>query len=69
MIILDLVEALWNALVSLGQWLFNEFFGNWNYGVLTSWLPSDIQAAVSYFIVFLFVLAVFKLLSRLLPIK
>ena len=49
-----LLTALFNKLITFVQDVFNAIFGNWNYNVLFSWLPSDIQSAVTYIILFLF---------------
>lgn len=65
--IADLLTALWQKIQTFVQWVFNQLFGNWNYGVLTSWLPSDIQAAVTAFILFMFCLALIKFIKNLLP--
>ena len=66
-IITTLLEAFYNAVISFVQWLFNTVFGSWNYGILFSWLPSDIQSAVTFIILFLFGLAVLQLLKHLTP--
>lgn len=64
----SLIEGLFQKLIEFVQWLFNQVFGGWNFGVLFSWLPSDIIAAVNYLIIFLFGLVVLKWIKDLLPI-
>lgn len=63
----NLLTALYQKIVGLVNWVFNLVFGNWNYGVLFSWLPSDIQVAVTTIILFLFGLMLIKLLKNLIP--
>ena len=65
--IANLLTALYQKLITFIQWLFNELFSGWNYSVLTSWLPSDIAAAVSWFILLMFGIAIIKLIRNLLP--
>lgn len=67
-VISSLIEGLFQKLIDFVQWLFNQVFGSWNFGVLFSWLPSDIIAAVNYLIIFLFGLVVLKWIKDLLPI-
>lgn len=66
-IITDLLADLYDLLVQFIQWLFNLVFGDWNYQVLFGWLPSDILAAVTFIILFLFGLAVIKWFKNLIP--
>ena len=66
-VITQLLTALFNKLITFVQDVFNAIFGNWNYGVLFSWLPADIQASVTYIILFLFAIAVFNLIKNLNP--
>lgn len=67
-VISSLIEGLFQKLIDFVQWLFNQVFGAWNFGVLFSWLPSDIIGAVNYLIIFLFGLVVLKWIKDLLPI-
>lgn len=63
-----LIEALYTKLVQWLQDIFNAIFGNWNYGILFGWLPQDIRTAVTYIILFMFCLALFKMLKSIIPI-
>jgi len=67
-VIEQLITALYNKIIQFVQDIFNAVFGNWNYGVLFSWLPQDIRTAVTFIILFLFGLALFKILKNLIPI-
>ena len=57
-VITNLLTALFNKLITFVQDVFNAIFGNWNYNVLFSWLPNDIQQAVTYIILFLFAITI-----------
>lgn len=65
--ITTLLTALFNKLIQFVQDVFNAIFGNWNYGILFNWLPQDIRSAVTYIILILFALALFKLIKNLNP--
>lgn len=62
------LTALYQKLISLVTELFNTLFGNWNWQVLFSWLPSDFLTVATWFIVFLFGLMLFKIIKTLLPL-
>ena len=66
-VITTLLTSLFNKMVQFVQDVFNAIFSNWNYGILFSWLPQDIQQAVTYIILFLFAIAVFYLIKNLNP--
>lgn len=66
-IIENLLYDLYDVLLDFVQWVFNQIFGNWNYQVLFNWLPSDILAAVTFIILFLFGLALFKFIKNIIP--
>lgn len=66
-IITNLLTSLYNELISFVQWVFNQIFGSWNYGVLFQWLPSEFLSAASWLILFLFGLALIKFIKNLLP--
>lgn len=65
--IVQLLQSLFQELISFAQSIWQLIFGEWNYQVLFGWLPGDIQAAVNFLIIFLFGLALFALIKRLLP--
>lgn len=67
-IILSAIVSLFDAFVSFVRWLWDIIFGTWSYGVIFSWLPSDIISAVQFLILFLFGLAVFKFIKNILPL-
>lgn len=62
-----LLQSLYEKIVAFIQQIFNMIFGEWTYNVLFSWLPSDIQAAVTFLIIFLFGLALVKIIRSFLP--
>lgn len=68
---MDIVtQALTSFFQELQQFIvdiFDSIFGLWNYGVLFSWLPSDIIAAVDFLIIFLFGLALIKFIRSIIP--
>lgn len=64
--ILSTVSSAFEALLALAKWVWDKIFGSWSYGVIFSWLPSDIRHAVDFLILFLFALVVFKVISRIL---
>lgn len=66
-IIENLLYDLYDIIIEFVQWVFNQIFGNWNYQVLFNWLPSDILAAVTFIILFLFGLALFKFIKNIIP--
>lgn len=66
-IITELLTDLYELIIEFVQWVFNQIFGNWNYQVLFNWLPSDILAAVTFIILFLFGLALFKFIKNIIP--
>ena len=66
-IITTILTALFNKLITFVQDVFNAIFGNWNYNVLFSWLPNDIQQAVTYIILLLFAITIFNLIKNLNP--
>lgn len=68
---MDIVtQALTSFFQELQQFIvdiFDSIFGLWNYGVLFSWLPADIIAAVDFLIIFLFGLALIKFIRSIIP--
>lgn len=68
---MDIVtQALTNFFQELQQFIvdiFDSIFGLWNYGILFSWLPADIIAAVDFLIIFLFGLALIKFIRSIIP--
>ena len=66
--IVNLLTALLNKLITFVQWVFNQIFGNWNWQILFNWLPNDILTAAGYFILVLFCIALFRLIKDILPI-
>lgn len=66
-IITELLTDLYELIIEFVQWVFNQIFGNWDYQVLFNWLPSDILAAVTFIILFLFGLALFKFIKNIIP--
>lgn len=66
-IITDLLTELYELIIEFVQWVFNQIFGNWDYQVLFNWLPSDILTAVTFIILFLFGLALFKFIKNIIP--
>lgn len=65
--IIQLIETVVTKLFQLAQSVFNWLFGDINFSVLWSWLPSDIQAAAGFFVLFLFLLAIIKFIRSILP--
>lgn len=63
----SLLSALYSKLISWIQAIFNAIFGNWNFGILFSWLPSDIQTVAASFILILFAIGLIKVIRDLLP--
>lgn len=66
-IITELLTDLYEILIEFVQWVFNQIFGSWNYQILFGWLPADILSAVTFIILFLFGLALFKFIKNLIP--
>lgn len=66
--IVSLLTSLFQAIISFVQSVFNAVFGNWNYGVLFSWLPGDIGATATSFILILFGIGLIKIVRDLLPL-
>ena len=64
----NILTDLYQTLISLVREIFNTLFGEWNWQVLFSWLPSDFLSVASWFIIFLFGLMLFKVIKTLLPI-
>lgn len=62
-----IVATILNSLKQLGDTIWNVIFGNVNFGVLWSWLPSDIAAACTGLVLLLFSLAVIKFIRSILP--
>lgn len=63
----QIIQEVINALISFAQSIWTAIFGDTNFSVLWSWLPSDIQAAASYLIMVLFVLAIIRVIRQFLP--
>lgn len=62
------LTAVYQKLIGFVREIFNLLFGNWNWQVLFSWLPSDFLTVATWFIVFLFGLMLFKIIKTLLPV-
>lgn len=62
-----LIEAFVTKLFQIANQIFNWLFGDINFSVLWSWLPTDIQAAAAFFVLLLFLLAIIKFIRALLP--
>lgn len=65
--IIQLIETVVTKLFQLAQTIFNWLFGDINFSILWSWLPSDIQAAAAFFVLLLFLLAIIKFIRSILP--
>lgn len=65
--IIQLIETVITKLFQLANTIFQWLFGDIQFNVLWSWLPSDIQAAAAFFILLLFTLAIIKFIRSLLP--
>lgn len=65
--ILELLKSLFQALLQFAKDIWQLVFGDWNYQILFCWLPADIQSAVDFLIIFLFGIALFAVIKRLLP--
>lgn len=65
--IFALIDAVLTKLLQVAQRIFNWLFGDINFSVLWSWLPSDIQAAAEFFVVLLFLLVIIRFIRSLIP--
>ena len=65
--IFALIDAVLTKLLQVAQRIFNWLFGDINFSVLWSWLPSDIQAAAQFFVVLLFLLVIIRFIRSLIP--
>lgn len=72
MVFLDVVGDIVSGFASIASWVtstirsIGNIFDDIDFTLLYNWLPSDIQAVITACIAFLFVLALFGLLRRLL---
>lgn len=72
MVFLDVVGDIVSGFSSIASWVtstirsIGNIFDDIDFTLLYNWLPSDIQAVITACIAFLFVLALFGLLRRLL---
>lgn len=72
MVFLDVVGDIVSGFTSIASWVtstirsIGNIFDDIDFTLLYNWLPSDIQAVITACIAFLFVLALFGLLRRLL---
>ena len=64
---INLFNTVINKILPLIRTIFNLVFGNWNYGAIFAWLPNDIRMAADVIILFLFGLALWKLLMHIIP--
>lgn len=65
--ILQLIDAVVTKVFQVAQSIFNWLFGDIQFSVLWSWLPSDIQAAAAFFVLLLFTLMIIRLIRSFLP--
>ena len=65
--IIQLIETVVTKLFQVANTIFEWLFGDIQFNVLWSWLPSDIQAAAAFFILLMFTLAIIKFIRSLLP--
>ena len=65
--IIQLIETVVTKLFQVANTIFEWLFGDIQFNVLWSWLPSDIQAAAAFFILLMFTLAMIKFIRSLLP--
>lgn len=65
--IIQLIETVVTKLFQVANTIFQWLFGDIQFNVLWSWLPSDIQAAAAFFILLLFTLAIIKFIRSLIP--
>lgn len=62
-----LLTALYTKLITFLSGLFTAIFGNWQWQALFDWLPSDILAAATGFILVCFGLAMLRILRSIIP--
>lgn len=63
----DLLSALFTKVFAFLQYIWESIFGLWNYQVLFSWLPGDIQSAVVVVIRILFIFALIHFIRAFMP--
>lgn len=64
----NLLDTALNTIKNIGLSIWNFIFSGIDFGVLWRWLPSDLQAAIQYIVVFLFILGLAKLIKAILPV-
>lgn len=64
---IEAIQSIITKFINVGQDIFQEIFGNVQFSVLWSWLPTDIQSAAASFIVILFILALIRGIRNFLP--
>lgn len=62
-----IITSILGWIIDKVQSIFDFIFGDLNFSVLYSWLPSDIQTAFALFIIILFCLAIWRFIRSFLP--
>lgn len=64
---INLIQSAITEFISLAEEFFQTIFGNVQFSILWSWLPTDIQTAAVTFIVILFAIAIIRGVRAFLP--